>query len=203
MLYKPESTYHHGNLRQELMLAAITAIRENGVEKLSLRALARNVGVSQTAPYRHFTDKNELLAEVASLALHELAEVVTNAIKPHKSATQNIQQASEVYLRFAFSNPEKYRLMFGPTVTQRENYPQLISAGQSAFVVLQRFIEQGQTSGEIINKPAALLANSCWACIHGFALAQMDGLLARLDLPASLEETITQHIDTMVRAIKA
>ena len=203
MLNKSEGSYHHGNLRHELMHAAIDAIRQQGVEKLSLRALARAVGVSQTAPYRHFTDKNELLAEVASLALKELADVISSAIKPGDSAAQNIQHASETYLRYAFDNPEKYRLMFGPTIALRKNYPPLIAAGQSAFIVLQGFIELGQANGEIIQAPAALLANSCWACIHGFALAHMDGLLARLDLPASQEEIIKQHIEMMVRAIKA
>ncbi len=203
MSNKPESTYHHGNLREELMHTAIKTIREKGVEKLSLRALARDVGVSQTAPYRHFADKNALLAELATLALHELANVFLAAITPSKNAALNIQYAGELYLRYAFANPEKYRLMFGPTISDRQNYPQLVSAGRAAFTVLQNFIEQGQASGEITSVPAPLLANSCWANIHGFALAHMDGLLANLELPASHEEILTQHIQLMVRAIKA
>lgn len=203
MSNKTESTYHHGNLREELMHTAISTIREKGVEKLSLRALARDVGVSQTAPYRHFADKNALLAELATIALQELATVFLAAITPSKSAAVNIQHAGELYLRYAFDNPEKYRLMFGPTISDRHNYPQLVSAGRAAFTVLQTFIEQGQASGEITKVPAALLANSCWANIHGFALAHMDGLLENLELPASHEEVLTQHIELMVRAIKA
>lgn len=199
---KSENNYHHGNLREELMHAAITTIRQQGVEKLSLRALARDIGVSQTAPYRHFVDKNHLLAEVATLALQELATVFLAAITPSQSAAINIQHASELYLRYALDNPEKYRLMFGPIIADRQNYPQLVSAGRAAFTVLQQFIEQGQANGEITTIPAPLLANSCWANIHGLALAQMDGLLANLELPASHEEILTQHIQLMIRAIK-
>src|SRR5690554_7492436 len=113
MSTKTDNTYHHGNLREELLHKAISIIREKGVEKLSLRALARDVGVSQTAPYRHFTDKNELLAELATLALEELANEFLASITLGKSAPENIQNAGEVYLRYAFDNPEKYRLMFG------------------------------------------------------------------------------------------
>lgn len=203
MQNKPEGTYHHGNLREELMHKAIAAIRKNGVDKLSLRALARDVGVSQTAPYRHFADKNALLAELATHALQELATVFLAAITPSESAAVNIQNAGELYLRYAFDNPEKYRLMFGPTISERQQYPQLVSAGHAAFAVLQTFIEQGQANGEITRVPSALLANSCWANIHGFALAHMDGLQENLELPASQEEIITQHIKLMVRAIKA
>lgn len=203
MSNKTDNTYHHGNLREELMQTAISTIRSKGVEKLSLRALAREVGVSQTAPYRHFADKNALLAELATMALKELAKVFLAAITPSKSAAINIQNAGELYLRYAFENPEKYRLMFGPTIINRQAYPELVAAGRAAFSVLQTFIEQGQADGEIAPIPAPLLANSCWANIHGFALAHMDGLLDNLELPASHEEILTQHIALMVRAIKA
>lgn len=203
MSTKTDNTYHHGNLREELLHKAISIIREKGVEKLSLRALARDVGVSQTAPYRHFTDKNELLAELATLALQELANKFLASITLGQSAPENIQNAGEVYLRYAFDNPEKYRLMFGPTISDRQNHPKLVAAGRAAFTVLQTFIEQGQANGEITPVPAPLLANSCWANIHGFALAHMDGLLENLELPASHEEILTQHIQLMVRAIKA
>src|SRR5690554_7553935 len=127
------SSYHHGNLREALLQEAILCIRRAGVENLSLRALARNIGVSQTAPYRHFTDKNALLAELATLALQELANEFLASITLGKSAPENIQNAGEVYLRYAFDNPEKYRLMFGPTISDRQNHPKLVAAGRAAF----------------------------------------------------------------------
>src|SRR5690554_7435538 len=95
---KTDNTYHHGNLREELLHKAISIIREKGVEKLSLRALARDVGVSQTAPYRHFTDKNELLAELATLALEELANEFLASITLGKSAPENIQDRKSTRL---------------------------------------------------------------------------------------------------------
>ena len=101
------SSYHHGNLREALLQEAILCIRRAGVENLSLRALARNTGVSQTAPYRHFTDKNALLAELATQAFNELADSTAALIRPQQSAAANMQLAGEAYLRYALQNPEK------------------------------------------------------------------------------------------------
>ena len=76
----PTKTYHHGNLRAELLDTAIEQLRENGAEDLSLRALARAIGVSQTAPYRHFADKSELLAAMATRGYRELYAALREAV---------------------------------------------------------------------------------------------------------------------------
>lgn len=193
--------YHHGNLRETLLNEAIQAIRNHGVEHLSLRALARSIGVSQTAPYRHFADKNTLLAELATQAFNELAYSVRRNLQPQHSATLNMQRAGEAYLHYAIANPEKYRLMFGTAIDQREVYPQMVEAGSQAFAVLLELIEAGIARGEFIDQPAPLLANACWSNIHGFALLSIDGLFARRELPATPDVMLRHQIQLTLRSL--
>ena len=137
------TSYHHGNLREALLSAAVDSIREQGAENLSLRALARVVGVSQTAPYRHFADKNGLLVELARQTFDELSRVTSERIDPALNCADNLLRAGEAYLRYAIANPEKYRLIFGSSITQREQYPQLQTAARSAFNVLLQLMAEG------------------------------------------------------------
>lgn len=179
------TSYHHGNLRQALLTEAISEIRLHGVEKLSLRAIARSLGVSQTAPYRHFTDKDALLAEVATEAFNELAEAVKVQLSSNHDALENILAAGHAYLQYGINNPEKYRLMFVSGIENRDNFPLLRVAGNGAFDLLFSLIVQGQHAQVFIEGDAALLANACWSSLHGFVLLSIDGLFARRELPAS------------------
>ncbi|WP_430459967.1 TetR/AcrR family transcriptional regulator [Thalassolituus sp. LLYu03] len=197
----PVSSYHHGNLREALLDAAVVSIREQGADKLSLRALARSVGVSQTAPYRHFADKNELLVELARQAFDEIAEATTACITPDADCHTNMQAAGEAYLRYAISHPEKYRLLFGTTIDRREQYPQLMASGHRAFEVLVKLIDEGVQRGEFIQEPVILLSNICWSGIHGFASLWIDGIFARRQLPTDLETMLTSQIRATVRSI--
>ena len=197
------SSYHHGNLREALLQAAIADIRHHGADKLSLRALARTVGVSQTAPYRHFADKNALLVELARQAFDEIAAATTACVNPQADSHSNMQAAGVAYLRYAIDNPEKYRLMFGTAIDRRDEYPQLMAAGQRAFGVLVQLIDEGIRRGEFIQQPALLLANICWSGIHGFAALWIDGIFHRRELPAALDTLLESQIKATVRAISA
>lgn len=195
------NSYHHGNLREALLAEAVTAIREQGPDKLSLRALARAVGVSQTAPYRHFADKNELLVELAKLTFDEITATATACFDAQTNWQSNMMAAGEAYLRYATSNPEKYRLLFGSNIERREQYPLLLEAGQRSFGVLLQLIEEGIKDGEFIDASPMLLANICWSGIHGFASLWIDGIFARRELPGDFDTMLVSQIKATVRAI--
>jgi len=197
------SSYHHGNLRKALLDAAVIAIREQGAENLSLRAVARKVGVSQTAPYRHFADKNDLLVELARQTFDEITATTSAGISTAHSAAENLQCAGEAYLRYAIANPEKYRLIFGNSIANRHNYPQLLESGQRSFNVLLDLIDQGIAHGEFLQRHPMLLANVCWSSIHGFASLCIDGIFARREQPADLDTMIAMQTGMTLRAIAA
>lgn len=197
------SSYHHGNLRQALLDEAINEIRLHGVEKLSLRALARSLGVSQTAPYRHFADKDSLLAELATEAFNALAGAVRSILDKQKSALENTVAAGTAYVQYGINNPEKYRLMFGTGIQDREEFPLLKIAGNGAFELLASLIEAGQKSGIFAGGNPALLANACWSNLHGFVLLSIDGLFSRRELPASPEAMQQFQVEFTLRSLLA
>ena len=195
------NSYHHGNLRQALLDAALNLIRSQGIEHLSLRAIARDVGVSQTAPYRHFADKNQLLVEIAKQTFHELSEHCHRALIPDASIADNIHRCAMAYLHFAIDNPERYKLTFGQSIEQRDDYPDLLEAGMNSFAVLLQLIEQGIADGSLIDQDARLLANTSWSTIHGFASLAIDGFYQRQCLQIDNDQLINNMLSLATRAI--
>ncbi|WP_420591840.1 TetR/AcrR family transcriptional regulator [Bacterioplanoides sp.] len=194
--------YHHGNLKVALLQAAVELIRETSVEKLSLRALARKVGVSQTAPYRHFKDKNHLLVEIAKDTFAEMVMVTTKELKPQQTPPQNVCNCGRAYLQYAIDNPERYKLVFGPSIENRENYPDLMEAGMSSFAVLMNLVEQGIDSGDFLDHCPKLLANACWTSMHGFASLAIDGFYQRQELPVDFATLMEGQVQLSMRAIQ-
>lgn len=197
----PDSKYHHGNLRLALLDAAIAQIKKVGVEKLSLRGIARTVGVSQTAPYRHFKDKNQLLAEVAAQAFTELYECSQSAIDPSASAIANIQATGMAYLQYAIENPEKYRLLFGSTIQNRRSYSMMVEAGEKSFQTLIDQVELGIKAGDFIPGCSLLLANTLWTQVHGSASLILDGFYQDRELPMPFDDFLNAQIMIASRAL--
>jgi len=174
---KPEQNYHHGNLRAQLLDTAVKHLREQGVEKLSLRAIAREIGVSQTAPYRHFEDKSALLAALAAAGFEMLTREMMEAIKPHKNnAGRALQASGTAYINFARRNPEKYQLMFGQRIIDVQQYPELAAHSKESFQVLVDIIEQGIKEKTFKKQPVEMVANTAWALVHGLATLINDRL---------------------------
>jgi AcrR family transcriptional regulator len=195
--------YHHGNLRQSLLDNAIDLIREKGFEKFSLRSLAARVGVSQTAIYRHFTDKNALFAELALQAFIEILEIAQQLLTGADTASAKVRNAVKAYLTFAIEQPEKYRLMFGSVIQNPEQFEELTALGLQAFEFLKGFIEEGQASGEFDAGSSMLIACSGWASLHGYASFLLDGLYTRINLEENIDDLLEQYICMLLKSVGA
>jgi AcrR family transcriptional regulator len=187
-------SYHHGNLRQALLAKALTSLRKGGVERLSLRELARSLGVSQAAPYRHFPDKESLLAELATQGFRELARDMRASMQGDDRAPAALQAAGLGYIHFAIRHPEQYRLMFGNWRIEKGRYSSFDEAAADAFGVLLTVIQRGVDSGNYRDEPVMALALAAWSIVHGFASLAIDGQLAVVGTAeeASLAEQVTR-----------
>lgn len=168
-------SYHHGNLRAELLDTAQQQLQEIGTEALSLRALAREVGVSQTAPYRHFSDKNQLLAALATRGYQILLAKLRSA--GHAAGNcprEDLIAFAHTYVDYASSNPELFKLMFGPTLQPTQKYPQLRDAIRETYGLVQEILRSGIEQGIFKEQDIAYLANAAWAGIHGLAILKVD-----------------------------
>jgi AcrR family transcriptional regulator len=173
-----KTTYHHGDLRQALIDGAISLIAEQDVSSLSLREVARRVGVSHAAPYRHFQDKESLLAAVAEEGFIGLTEAMNRGIEQAPDEPLKRLEATGVaYVQFAVAHPSHYRVMFGSYHEEQVPHRESAQAGWQAFQVLFNAIETGQSAGAVRAGDTMQLAWVAWSTVHGLAMLLIDGRL--------------------------
>lgn len=162
----PEQPYHHGDLRRALVAAARALLEESGPEALSLRDVARRVGVSHNAPYRHFPTRQALLAAVAAEGFAALSTRM--AAVP---AAPGLAAGFRCYLGFAREQPGLFRLMFDGTVEKSAD-PALSAASEQSYDGLRRAVHRIAPAAD----RAAVV--TVWTQMHGLALVTISGQLA-------------------------
>jgi AcrR family transcriptional regulator len=194
--------YHHGNLRVALVDAALELVDREGVEALTLRAVARAAGVSPAAPYRHFTDKRALLAAVAEEGFRLLASALRGAGDAGADPRARFGARGNAYVAFATRHPSHFRVMFGRELADRSGYPGLQDAAQSAFDALVEGVRDAQKAGAMREADPRELGLTAWAAMHGLAMLFLDGRLQRL-YGDSVEELVATVGRNLYRGLAA
>ena len=158
------STYHHRDLRAALLREAGKRLEKQGIAALSVREAARRAGVSHNAPYRHFPDRETLLAALAAEGFQVLGQQLEKT---------SGREMGEAYVRFALAHPQRFRLMFGGQIAL-DKYPELRAAASSAFDRLQAAF-----SG--YGGDARTAAAAAWSLVHGLSHLILDGHFAQRD----------------------
>jgi AcrR family transcriptional regulator len=161
-------TYHHGELPDVIMQLALTHIEREGTEKLSLRALAREAGVSQTAPYRHFPTKKCLLAAIATRGFVDLCERISAIVDNKQPIEDRFIQMGVAYVDFALENPTTYHLMFGSVLADFSEYEMLREASSAAYAQVRQ-CETELIEAKNLEVDAARFGGVIWAGVHGIA----------------------------------
>ncbi|MGY1943700.1 TetR/AcrR family transcriptional regulator [Nocardia asiatica] len=186
-------SYHHGDLRAELLQRAEATLRESGVDGLSLRRLARDVGVSHAAPTRHFKDKQALLDAIAVSGFERLAAALAQTAAAG-SIDGHVRALARTYLRFATDNPALVALMFARrhSPAAGDAMSQVVDA---AFATPVALIAEAQRLGEVIEGDPRRIALSAVATLQGLATFVGSGVIAAETAEELLDETITHMID--------
>lgn len=183
-----QRSYHHGDLRQALVRSALEILAEAGVAGLSLRAAARRAKVSAMAPYRHFSDKEALLAAVAEYGFQQLGARLTAATATAPNPRAGLAALGVAYVVFARDEPSLFKLMFGPAIEKKSAHPALDEAGCVCFNALREAVEAAEFSDREGDLDDASLA--CWSLVHGLSALIVDGRLAENDAgPAEVVAT--------------
>ena len=171
-----DKPYHHGDLRRALLDASLSILEQEGPQALALREVARRAGVSHTAPYRHFADKDELLAAVAEEGFVTLQQRMGAAASSATSSIQALERAGVAYVRLALEHPGHCAVMFSRAANDlhkaADASPQVQTAhnaGLAAFDGLVRLIVAAQVDGYIRAGDPEELANIAWSTVHGIA----------------------------------
>lgn len=176
-----ERRYHHGNLRAALLAQAETTLRTSGVDGLSLRELAREVGVSYGSPRRHFEDKAALLDALVEVGLQRLGAELAEAVEPDGRDFAEVLTAVAIsYIRFATDSPAMVDLM------SRSRYlsqapAALVEAREASFAPVRDLVERGQAGGELVSGDVRRVGTLIFATLHGLATLANNGMIDPLD----------------------
>ncbi|MER8016944.1 TetR/AcrR family transcriptional regulator [Streptomyces griseoluteus] len=177
------SSYHHGDLRAACLRAARELLEEDGSAGLSLRAVARRAGVSATAPYRHYADRDALVSAVAAEGYRELAEYLA-AAHPEPRTPDELASVAVAYVRFALDRPAMFRVMFAEPCDPGSEERVAATAAISAYV-------RGIVLAVFPGVDPDALSTTVWALVHGLAFLHLDG---------KLDSSTPEVVDAQVRA---
>jgi AcrR family transcriptional regulator len=160
--------YHHGDLKNALIRAGAELLAQEGVGGLTLRKAARRAGVSHSAPYAHFADKQALVAAISTEGLRVVRDRIEEAARRHEGdpLEQLVEAASET-VRFGLEQPDLYRVTFTGAIEQEHDYPAYVEMAQRSFEALVRLVESAQSAGVLDPGPAELVAVGLWSLVHG------------------------------------
>ena len=181
--------YHHGDLRAALLREAGKLLEKEGLGALTLRALTRRAGVSHAAPYRHFADREALLAALAAEGFRMLGEAQREAAE-----ARGLRGLGEAYVRFALAHPRRFRLMFGGDV-RIDRHPELREVAKRTFETLS-----GALASRVPSAPGARDASlAAWALVHGLAQLLMEG---RIEAAALAGRTADAFVSEVLGAVR-
>jgi AcrR family transcriptional regulator len=171
-----KDTYHHGDLRRALLEEAGTVLESEGADSITLRRLARSLGVSHAAPGHHFADRTELLAELSADGYAGLANALDEAMAVEPPGNW-LKATGRAYIRFGMANPERYRMMFASQL-MGEGCPERLRAESSrAYMMLLRATYQGMPEVDPAEYEVGTTEMFAWSLVHGAVMLWLDGQL--------------------------
>lgn len=166
--------YHHGNLRETLVEQGLQLLQTDGVSALSMRGIAKRIGVSQTASLHYFRDKAGLLAAIAAEGFRRLLALRTERLATCTDPAQRLLTAMVVYVEFAVEHPGLFHLMYGPEIPNKDKYPELEEAATRSYRLLESCVADYLQAirQPIESRRDATLA--AWTACHGLATILLD-----------------------------
>jgi len=163
--------YHHGDLKNALQAAASALIAQRSADAVSLREISQAAGVSHAAAYRHYADKQALLADLAEAGFRELAQINRRMVAATRGGpVEQLKACGRAYVQFGVAQPHMLQLMFGGVIADWQAHPSLAQASAALAQTLADVVEAGQASGDLRAGDVGDLTLTAWSLVHGLAL---------------------------------
>jgi AcrR family transcriptional regulator len=195
--------YHHGNLRNALIEAGRQALKDISAQDLSLRYLARMVGVSEAAPSRHFSGIDELLATIAASGFRELAALRIEIRNSDDTAISKAYRMMRGYVEFAQRHKGLFGLMIGPRIISPEAYPELAEEAGKSFELFAEAIESLAIESAWDRADLNLVIHASWSMEHGLATLILSDRVPRPNRSVALSDLIDFTVMSMLGTITA
>ncbi len=173
-----KTSYHHGDLKEALVTAALKLVDKKGVYGFTLNEACRIAQVSNAAPYRHFQDKDALLAEVARRGFIEFSQALSlSKNNAPQGSMERLRELGHAYLHFAFEQPAQYQVMFGWRGRSNQ-FPELDTEARQAFAQLLTCVKESISSKTILSNNPMISSMIIWSSLHGLVKLILDGVVS-------------------------
>lgn len=197
-----KAAYHHGNLRSALIEAGLNELEspQASEQALSLRLLAKQVGVSANAAYRHFTDKDDLLSAMAAEGFRRFTGGQKQAMALQNDAEGRLRASGKAYVSFAQAHPVLFRMMFDRVAT-RQDHAELQAACAEGLTSLMEASGEAVSGGVQVDPAQAIVnATACWALVHGLSHLALGGQLAVFGMDTQVLIDKVMNLPTLLLA---
>lgn len=189
-IYQKKFSYHHGQLREALIEAALDTLQDQGIDGLSLRALAQATDVTPAALYSHFRGKEDLLAAVAEAGFQKLALQMAEYATGCKDAQTRIERLVTSYVYFALYNRPLFRLMFSGPAHDMKEYPTLAMTAGKSYALISAVLSKRENA----NDDTPLLTVAIWSMCHGLTSLLIDDKM-------TVEQFGAKSVDDFVKRV--
>jgi AcrR family transcriptional regulator len=163
-----KKAYHHGDLKNALIEAGADILSKDGVSGLSLRKVAQQAGVSHTAPYAHFADKQALIAAISTDGFRRLYEAISAAAQHYEGdPARQLVEGAWAYVQFALSDTDHFKITMSGVIEKERDYPAFVEISQRSFALVMQIVEACQQAKVLKRGPSDLIAVGVWSLIHG------------------------------------
>jgi len=160
--------YHHGDLKNALIRAGAELLVQEGVAALTLRRVARRAGVSHSAPYAHFADREALVAAISTEGLRLLRERIEMAVRRRDGDPgRQLEEAAFATVEFGLEQPDLYQVTFSSFIANEQDHPDYVDMARGSFGALVELVRRGQAAGVVEAGPAEVVAVAFWSVTHG------------------------------------
>jgi AcrR family transcriptional regulator len=179
----PSKKYHHGDLENALIKAGIEILSKEGVGGLSLRKVAKRAGVSHSAPYAHFKDRQALIAAISTEGFKQLFAELDAAIAPCiNDPKQQLVEGACAYVQFALNNADTFKIMFSGVLEKEKEYPSFVETSRKTFERVVEIVRACQDAGVLRPAPPELMAVSVWGQVYGVIALALEGQISHIVL---------------------
>ena len=189
--------YHHGDLKNALIQAGVKILAKEGVGGLSLRKVAKKAGVSHSAPYAHFPDKQSLIAAISTEGFKQLYTELDAAVSPYANdPRRQLAEGVWAYVQFAMNNTDTFNIMFSDVLEKEKDYPAYVESSRKTFERVVGIVKACQDAGVLRPAPAEIMAVSVWGQLHGIISLVLEGQVSHAVLDRfSVREIVTFAMD--------
>jgi AcrR family transcriptional regulator len=175
----PSKKYHHGDLKNALTKVGVEILAKEGVSGLTLRKVAKRAGVSHSAPYAHFKDRQSLIAAISTEGFRKLYNELDAAVSAHAdNPKEQLAEATWAYVQFAMNNTDTFKIMFSGVLEKEKDYPSFVEISGKTFERVVDIVRACQNAGILRPGPSELVAVAVWGQVHGIISLALEGQIS-------------------------